>query len=158
MMSGRPWYSDFSVGEERGVYKRRIKRGGVGYQNYMRPSLIELLWGIVMWRYCIRWTVYIFSKYKCQSIGCFWYGLVHDLRLQKFGNSLKHCYIVGGAASRLSYVGHNHIIVWLYLPLFISMVDHCTCSRLVSFIIYCPGHVLCLWNLLEHSSFLFKFL
>ena len=54
-MSGRPWYSDFSVGEKREEYIREQEkdteggvekiRRGVGWENqhFMGPSLVELL-------------------------------------------------------------------------------------------------------------------
>ena len=70
MMSGKPWYSDFSAREERGVYKRTGEgyRGGsgegrgVGWENqhFMEPSLVELLYVRhcnVNRRYCVTGTV-----------------------------------------------------------------------------------------------------
>ena len=58
-----------------------------------------------------------------------------------------------GAASRLISTPAQNCWIVPTLLFICMMSNHCICSRLVSFIIYCPGHVLCLWNLLEHSSF-----
>ena len=96
---------------------------------------------------CLQYGNAEFLSFLCRSI----LGPYRRLELEHFD----HAFATNLRARSVRSLGHLYIIVELYPPLF-HLYVHCTCSRLVSFIIYCPGHVLCLRNLLEHSSFLFK--